>query len=352
MDNPINYLQKVEIYGLWGRYDLVWDLHPDVNVLAGINGSGKTTVLDCICGLITKAQIPNTRLGMFEKVNLFFNNNKKITHQYIKGKDTIRNIEKKAKQNKIYKSIISDLKEEEGKKYNQIKSVEVEFESHATSFEDLQMTCEQLNDAINVDVISTFDAELKPLEAVQKLSDNRVRTELDWEIHQLQIKYMDYQLNMSRKKDAIFKENQGNHFIDNVVIGLKELTYPQKRFLEIIDELFLETNKKINRDKNQLEFLLGDREINAYQLSSGEKQLLIILLTVLVQDNKPSILLMDEPEISLHIEWQRKLIKYIRTLNPNAQVIIATHSPDIIMKGWMDKVFNIEDITVKDNLKA
>jgi predicted ATP-dependent endonuclease of OLD family len=54
---------------------------------------------------------------------------------------------------------------------------------------------------------------------------------------------------------------------------------------------------------------------------------------------------MDEPEISLHIEWQQRLITLIRTLNPNAQIILCTHSPAIIMDGWADAVTEMEDIT-------
>ena len=99
-------------------------------------------------------------------------------------------------------------------------------------------------------------------------------------------------------------ENEKN--IDKEEFG--SLKYPQERFLEIVDDLFSETGKKINRDKSEIEFLLNNREIKYFQLSSGEKQLIIILLTVLIQDNKPSILFMDEPEISLHIEWQKKII--------------------------------------------
>jgi predicted ATPase len=45
-NTTINYLKRVEISGLWQRYDLIWDLNPDVNVLAGINGSGKSTILN------------------------------------------------------------------------------------------------------------------------------------------------------------------------------------------------------------------------------------------------------------------------------------------------------------------
>ena len=110
--------------------------------------------------------------------------------------------------------------------------------------------------------------------------------------------------------------------------------------------------QRLDRDKNEITFLSQDgKEITPFQLSSGEKQLLVILLTVLIQDHKQSILFMDEPEISLHIEWQKKLIQFIRELNPNVQLIIATHSPAVIMEGWRDKVFEVRDIITKDKTK-
>ena len=82
-----------------------------------------------------------------------------------------------------------------------------------------------------------------------------------------------------------------------------------------------------------------------YQLSSGEKQMLVILLTVLVEDNKDYVLFMDEPEVSLHIDWQKRLIDLILELNPNVQIILATHSPAVIMNGWIDRVTEVTDIT-------
>jgi predicted ATP-dependent endonuclease of OLD family len=84
-------------------------------------------------------------------------------------------------------------------------------------------------------------------------------------------------------------------------------------------------------------------------LSSGEKQLLAILLTVLTEDNQHYVLFMDEPEVSLHIDWQQKLIEMILDLNPNVQIILTTHSPAVIMNGWMDKVTEVSDIVVGDN---
>ena len=59
-----------------------------------------------------------------------------------------------------------------------------------------------------------------------------------------------------------------------------------------------------------------------------------------------SILLLDEPENSLHIEWQHQLIDVIRKLNPNSQLIISTHSPSIFGDGWGDKLFFLEDMTL------
>ena len=77
--------------------------------------------------------------------------------------------------------------------------------------------------------------------------------------------------------------------------------------------------------------------------------MLVILLTVLIEDNKPYVLFMDEPEISLHIEWQQRLIDLILELNPNVQIILTTHSPAVIMNGWTDKVTEVSDIIKNEN---
>ncbi len=53
---------------------------------------------------------------------------------------------------------------------------------------------------------------------------------------------------------------------------------------------------------------------------------------------------MDDPEVSLHIEWQQQLIGLIRQLNPKVQVILTTHSPALIMNGWVDAVTEVTDI--------
>lgn len=98
-------------------------------------------------------------------------------------------------------------------------------------------------------------------------------------------------------------------------------------------------------EEERVIFRQGDTTLTPYQLSAGEKQLLLILLKVLLQDNKPALLIMDEPEISMHLEWQEQLIDMILQLNENVQLIIATHSPAIMMKGWLDKATEMHEIS-------
>ncbi len=43
-----------------------------------------------------------------------------------------------------------------------------------------------------------------------------------------------------------------------------------------------------------------------------------------------SPIIVDEPELSMHVDWQRDLLGAMTTVNPYAQVIVATHSPEIM----------------------
>ncbi|MGV0996174.1 AAA family ATPase [Empedobacter falsenii] len=86
-----------------------------------------------------------------------------------------------------------------------------------------------------------------------------------------------------------------------------------------------------------------NEEINISQLSSGEKQLIILLTETLLQKESETLFIADEPELSLHIEWQRKVISSIRELNPNSQIIVATHSPEIVGK-FKSNTINMERI--------
>ena len=120
-----------------------------------------------------------------------------------------------------------------------------------------------------------------------------------------------------------------------------------KMLFKMIDSFFKETDKSIDIDKtnNLLVFNTTDNvTLQLGELSAGEKQLLYILLTVFLMDEKPAILLLDEPELSLHITWQEKLVGALHKLNPQCQIILSTHSPSIFVDGWRDHLVFVEDL--------
>ena len=86
--------------------------------------------------------------------------------------------------------------------------------------------------------------------------------------------------------------------------------------------------------------LYSQSELNWRDLSSGEKQILILLTEALFQVDKPVVYIADEPELSLHVKWQGKLLESLVTLGGQKQIIVATHSPDIVGE-FHDKVIDL-----------
>ena len=237
-----DYIKEIEIDALWGgRKHIKWTLDPHVNILSGVNGDGKSTILR---RAITGARAVSAV-----------------------AEDGIR--------------IVTEPSDAEYVRYNWI---------------------------CTPDVRSEYDENLMGL--VEKYNGLREAPE-----HQLERKNVNVE--------------QRTTLLHNV-----------------IDDLFKATHKTVDREKKEFVMLFYGEPIDLKVLSSGEKQMLTILLAVYLENGEPYVLFMDEPEVSLHVEWQRKLIGIIRKLNPNVQIILSTHSPAMIMDGWMDKVTEVGEITV------
>ena len=265
-----DYIEQIEIESLWsGTKHIVWNLDRKVNILSGINGVGKSTIL-----------------------------------------------------NKVVKSLAQGG----------------ELPSHMLKGVHLKM---QPEDAkwIRFDAIRSFDRPLMNSDTISKM-DLSLATELDWQLFQLQRKFLDYQVNIGNR--IITALQCGD---PDAALKAQNISHPKQMFQDMIDDLYKETGKKIIRTENEIRFSQIGETLVPYQLSSGEKQMLAILLTVLVEDQKPYVLFMDEPEVSLHFEWQKRLIELVMKLNPNLQLIMTTHSPAVIMNGWMEHVTEVTDIT-------
>lgn len=88
--------------------------------------------------------------------------------------------------------------------------------------------------------------------------------------------------------------------------------------------------------------LFKPEEIKPSDLSSGEKHLIIFLIETALNADNTYIFLADEPELSLHVEWQEMLVPAILELSPKVQILFATHSPDVVNK-YRANIFSMED---------
>lgn len=116
---------------------------------------------------------------------------------------------------------------------------------------------------------------------------------------------------------------------------------------DTINHLFGDTGKHVTIEGNKFIINSYGKELSTNELSSGEKLLLLLFLRIFLLEEKEAVVLIDEPENSLDISWQYKLIDLLVRLNPRAQFFITTHSPSIFGNGWGNKIIYMEDVTKK-----
>lgn len=141
------------------------------------------------------------------------------------------------------------------------------------------------------------------------------------------------------------KQYEINEQLRNVVSDIDEVekrvalaTAPKDELQSLVKQMFT-GNKQISFGDRKIEIKSHEKEIGLSSLSSGEKHVLRILIETLLAEQNSIII--DEPELSMHIDWQKDLIKVMRQLSPNAQIIVATHSPEIMADVNDDQIFKL-----------
>ncbi|MFN0035232.1 MAG: AAA family ATPase [Saprospiraceae bacterium] len=175
---------------------------------------------------------------------------------------------------------------------------------------------------------------------ISKISTFDISSSLDKLINDLKLPFEKYKNTLLQKIQDLFYKSEAMPSLEE----REKLFGKQRLFVSRVNQLFGETGKSFSEDKFTFNLTGQEYELTHDKLSSGEKQIFYILLSTMLQDGKPWILLMDEPEISLHIEWQRELIRLIRELNSECQIVAVTHSPTIFFKGWEDKMVRMDQI--------
>ena len=94
---------------------------------------------------------------------------------------------------------------------------------------------------------------------------------------------------------------------------------------------------KISSERGFYFETIENEELELTQLSSGEQHQVVLLYELIFKTNEHTLILIDEPEISLHVTWQKEFlqdIEKIKEIQKNMVVVIATHSPQIINGRW------------------
>lgn len=301
-------LKSVEIKKIYNQINFSWTLGGNTNILIGKNGSGKSTILRLINACI------NDDTAIFEKYNF-----------------------------PIVKLGLS-------KYYENDEEQQIEINNKSKY-------------RIKSKLISTFDNEPDL---------NSLNIELDTLVKD----FNNYRVFLSQTftNQTVDKSNTAKDILDNITTGnleqldeykkclteieeIKSVIYSDiTKFIEILNSYFKESGKKLSTDDVDNPLIVkqkkGTNEIDLSipNLSSGEKQLLVIFLNVILTKGQPTIFLMDEPEISLHVEWQTSFIDNIHKINPNIQLIIATHNPLITFNRDGNEIGKI--ISNKDTVKV
>ena len=309
-------IEKVHIKNIKGIKDLELLFRKDneildVIVLAGVNGSGKTTILESI-------------KDFFNNKNIDFNN-----------------IEKSNVNLDIFFEDFEKKQIEEVEK-SSIDNYEHKLQDFFSALQSYEYYRKNSNDYYQNQIAKRFNM---PPKIIYVPAENKFE-------------------NVETKSTTLSREYQFINIINsNVIRDIPSYIATRRNYLATIEEdLTMKevTNKVINEINGIFDILELDvklkgfskdekimpifensagEEFNINDLSSGEKQLFLRTLSIKMLEPKNSIILIDEPELSLHPKWQQRIIEVYKKIGENNQIIIATHSPHILGSVSNENIF-------------
>ena len=410
MEEKIVILSNLKVSKLYGKYDYDVNFNEDITLIYGTNGCGKTTILNIITAIITgsiyklfsykfdeiilsyydeNSKIKKKRISLSynsetDEILLSFNNEKSIINKIQVPEERRRRIdsydeiyfeeypvlnEVRKEFNYVYlalnrASMLSNSDDfyymrrrhfylEEDIIEPESVDLEIRYVENLIARRYINVTTQTnainnefrnaiLKSALDVNAQTDLESFLKKAEW-SKLSKNDIKKTKD--------SYMKILSELQLASDE--EKKQYAIFFDKYSNRLKEIGNRIELFLDTVNE-FISTSdfkKRIEINGNgRVYFRTEDTEkgMSIQYLSSGERQLLVFFANLIfgVKDTSSGIFVVDEPELSLHLLWQKVFVKKALEVNKNVQFVFATHAPEIIgnYRNKTEKLQRIESL--------
>lgn len=143
------------------------------------------------------------------------------------------------------------------------------------------------------------------------------------------------------------RENDNNKIMYLLLLNMiRELEKEQQSLSSIYSLVkgfnsHLSNGKKLEINADEVYVSINNEKLSLSELSSGEKHIFTFLSLVNIIGNSRDFLIIDEPEISLNVNWQRELLSLLKEIAPKTQIIVASHSP-LIAKDYISSLVKLE----------
>jgi len=281
----------------------------DLIVLSGINGSGKTRVLKSI----------RYWFEMFRSkavnVELFYEENEKEVLKSLMNSEGLTEVEKEAQKDIEFTDCLKNIKfYNYDYRHNKTENQNYNSKIISRSFGKLKIFPKiiYVPTEINFEEIKKAQTNLKKeysfINIVDSYEIKDIPSYIATRISKVANEEEDLTMGQVRKK--VFEEINGIFEILELDVKLSE----------------------ISKDENSMPIFTDSsgKKFGINELSSGEKQLFLRTLAIKMLEPENSIIMIDEPELSLHPKWQQKIVDVYKKIGKNNQIILATHSPHIL----------------------
>jgi len=353
----LKMLESIAIKKLFGLFDyhIKFDTVENITILTGPNGYGKTTILNIIYHFFNRNSEYFQKLN-FASITFYFQNQKTV--ELKKGEhnvfdDILQTKVYLIKEQRLIKPVLENIETDDESGKNKkifLNTIELYAEELKKLIEEKQLEAYQIAQKLD----SSFPKRLIEAKTVvdepifkkrfAELKDKQSKLQ-QFGIATSAQEIPDYNVESAKVLSVYLNDSEEKLKIYDDLLAKIEL------FVNIINQKdFAFKSIKISSDKG-FSFYQNkqQQELSLTDLSSGEQQEVVLLYELLFKTTPNTLILIDEPEISLHVLWQKAFIDDLQKIAAIKKInfLVSTHSPQIINNHW-DLTRDLYDLSKTD----